>query len=100
MDAAGAETSLDNLEALTLAQNHVGGGNTDVLERDVAVTVRRIVEAHDRKHAVDDDTGCLGGNKDDGLLLVLIGVVGICLAQDNEDLAARVTNSGGPPFLS
>jgi hypothetical protein len=49
---------------------------------------------------VDCDAGDIVGNKDDGLLLVLVGIVGVGLTKDNEDLATGVANARGPPFLS
>jgi len=43
---------------------------------------------------VDGYAGSGVGNEDDGLLLVLVGVVGVGLSEDDEDLAARVANAG------
>ena len=56
-------------------------------------------EAHDTEHAVNGDAGGIGGNEDDALLLVGVGVVRVRLAHGNVDLAARVTSTRGPPFL-
>ena len=42
---------------------------------------------------MNGDAGCLGGDEDDGLLLVFVGVVGVGLTKNDEDLAARVTDS-------
>jgi hypothetical protein len=60
----------------------------------MSVTVRRIVKAHDRKHAVNGDTGSVVGDKNDGLLLVLVRVVGVRLSKNDEDLAAKDANAG------
>jgi hypothetical protein len=93
VDAAGAETTLDDFESAALAKNHIGSGDAHVLEGDVAVTVGRVVEAHDGQHAVDGDTGDVVGDEDDRLLLVFVCVLGVGLAEDDEDLAARVTDT-------
>jgi hypothetical protein len=65
----------------------------------MAVTVWGVVKAEDGKHAVDSDSRGIVWDEDHGLLLVLVRVVGVSLAKDDEDLAAWVTDSGGPPFL-
>ena len=98
VDAAGSKAALDDFEAAALAEDHVGGGHADVVEGDVAVTVRGVVEAVHAQHAVDGDAGGLGGDEDDGLLLVDRGVFGVALAHDDVDLAARVTGTGRPPL--
>jgi hypothetical protein len=90
---------LDDIEATALTENHVAGRYADVLKSNVTVTVGRVVEAKDGQHAVDSHTRNVIGDENDGLLLVLVAVVGVGLAEDDEDLAARVTNTGGPPFL-
>ena len=100
VDAPGAQPALDDLETSALAEDHVGGRHPHVGEGDVPVAVRRVVEAHHGQHAVDGHAGGVAGDEDDGLLLVFVRVVGVGLAEDDEDLAARVANAGGPPFLS
>jgi hypothetical protein len=99
MDAARAETTLDNLETAALTEDHVAGGHAHILKSNVTVTVWGVVEAKNGQHAVDGDTRDVVGDEDDGLLLVLVGVLGVGLTKDDEDLAARVTNARGPPFL-
>lgn len=42
---------------------------------------------------MDRHTGCVVGDEDDGLLLVFVGVVGVRLSEDDEDLAARVADA-------
>lgn len=64
VDTAGSKTALDDLESLPFAQNHVLSWHADVIEGDVAMAVRGIVEAHNGQHAVDRDTGGVIGNED------------------------------------
>jgi hypothetical protein len=99
VDTARAETTLNDFETAAFTKDHVASGNADVLKCNVAVTVGCVVEAHDGQHAVHGDTGNVVGDEDDGLLLVLVTIVWVGLAEDDEDLAARVTNARGPPFL-
>jgi len=77
MDTAGPEASLNDLEALTLAEHNAVQRDADVLEDDVAVTVRRIIISKDTKHTVNRDTRCVGWNQHDRLLLVHTLVVGV-----------------------
>ena len=93
VDAAGAKPTLDDFEAAALAENHVGGGDAYVGEADMAVAVGGVVEAHDGKHAVDGYPGGGKGDKNDGLLLVFVWVVGVRLSEDDEDLAAGVADT-------
>jgi hypothetical protein len=93
VDTARSETALDDFEAAALSKTHIGGWDADVVEENVTMSVWCIVEAHDGKHTVDGDTGNIVGDENDGLLLVLVAVVGVCLAQNNEDLAAWVTDT-------
>jgi hypothetical protein len=93
VDAPGTQSPLDDLEALAFAEDHVGGGDAHVGEGDVAVAVGRVVEAHHGQHAVDGYAGGVAADEDDGLLLVFVLIVGVGLAEDDEDLAARVANA-------
>lgn len=68
-------------------------GHADVLEEDVTVTVRGVIIAKDAKHAVDGDSRGVCWDEDDTLLLVGAGVVGVCLAHCDVDLAARITGA-------
>jgi hypothetical protein len=99
VDAARAKTALDDFEATALAKDHIAGRHAHVLKGNMAVAVRCVVEAEDGQHTVDGDTGDVVGHEDDGLLLVFVGVLGVGLTKNDEDLAARVTNARGPPFL-
>lgn len=99
VDPSRAEATLDDLEAAALAEDEVAGRHADILERDVAVAVGRVVVAVDGHHAVDGDAGRVGRHEDDGLLLVGVLVGGIRLAHDDVDVAPGVACAAGPPFL-
>jgi hypothetical protein len=99
VDPSWTETALDDLEAATLAQHHIGSRDADVVEEDVAVAVRRVVVPEDGKHAVDPDPGRRGRDEDDGLAPVDLGMVRGGLAHDHVDFATEVACTRGPPFL-
>jgi len=93
VDAPGTQSPLDDFETLAFAENHVGGGDAHVGEGDVTVAVGRVIKTHHGQHAVDGYAGGVAGDEDDGLLLVFVLVVGVGLAEYDEDLAARVANA-------
>ena len=99
MDSAGAQTALDDFEAASFAEDHVGGRDAYVVEEEVAVAVGGVVEAADGEHAFDGDAGRVGGDEDDGLLFVFVGVCWVGFGHDDVDFAAHVAGAGGPPFL-
>lgn len=100
MDAAGTQTALDNLEAAALSQDHVANGNSDIVEANVSVAMGRIVVAVDLEHSVNGDAGGVMGHEHNRLLAVRILVVGVRLAHDNVDVAARVASAARPPLLA
>lgn len=100
MNTARSKTSLNNFEATSFAENHVANRNSDIVEANVAVAMRGIIVAVDLEHSVDGDTRSVGRHKHDRLLLVDILVIGIRLAHDNINLAARVTSAARPPLLA
>src|SRR5712692_1913644 len=100
VDAAGAESALGDLEAATLAEQHVRRRYPDVLEEHLAVAVGRIVVAEDGQHAPDRDAGRVARDEDHRLLLVAVGVLGVRLAHEDEDLAAWVADARGPPLVA
>ena len=63
MNAARAQPSLRDLEAASLAEQHVRRRHAHVFERDLGVPVRRIVVAEDRQHALDRDPGVSIGTR-------------------------------------
>lgn len=62
VDTAGAETTLDDLEAAAFAQDHVGDWHSHVLECDVAVAMGSIVVAVDGEHALHGHSRGVGGD--------------------------------------
>ncbi len=100
VNTTGTKTTLDDLETPAPSEHQVAQGNTDVLVDDLAVAFRRIVIAK-HLHGTDDfDTGCVGGDEDDTLLLVRIAVVGIRLAHNNVNGATRITGARDPPLVT
>lgn len=99
VNSAGPETTLDDFEAAAGTEDHVAVGHADVIEGDMAVTVRGVVEAHDGEHAMDCDSGSVGGDEDNGLLSVFVAVVGVGFGHYDVDFAAFVAGTGRPPFL-
>jgi hypothetical protein len=93
VNTARSKTTLDDFEAAALTEAHVGGWNTDIVEFDLAVAVGRVVVAHDTEDAADGNAGGIGWDEDDGLLLVLVRVVGGGFCHHNVDLAASVTSA-------
>jgi hypothetical protein len=77
MDTAGSKTALDDLEATSLAENHVALVYPDILERNVSVAVRRIVKANDGQHTLNGHARSVGRHQNDRLLAMLVGVGGI-----------------------
>ena len=80
VDTPWAKTTLNNLESPSLAENHVGGWYTDVVEGNVTVAMWGVVITEHRQHAVDSDARSVMRNKNNGLLLVLILVVWVRFA--------------------
>ena len=99
VDAARAETALDDFEAATFAQDDAGDGDAHVAEGDVAMAVGGVVIAVDVQHALDRDAGSIGGDQNHGLLAVGVAVGRVGFAHDQVDLATGVTGARGPPFL-
>src|SRR5438876_2209350 len=100
MDASRAQAALRDLEAAALAEQQVGGGHAHILEQHLAVAVRRVVVAEDLQHADHLDARRLARHHDHRLLLVLVRVLGIRLPHEDEDLAARIADSRGPPLVA
>lgn len=100
VDASGAQAALHDLEAAALAEDHGVQRHAHVGEGDVAVAVRGVVVAEHAEHAVHRDTGGVGGHQHHRLLAVLVWVVGVGFAHDDEDLASVIASSARPPFGS
>ena len=99
MDPARAHTSLHDLESPTLAQHDVLCWYAYVFENQVCVAMRSVIVAVNRKHTLDCYTWGICRNDNDGLLFVLVGMVGIGLSQDDINFATRIACTGYPPFL-
>jgi len=93
VDTAGSKTALDDLETTASAEDHAAIWYANIVEADVAVTVRGVVVAEHGQHTVDGDTGGVGGDEHDGLLFVRVGVCGIGFAHYDVDLAALVAGA-------
>jgi hypothetical protein len=64
------------------------------------VAVRRVVVAEHRQVAQDRHARRVARHEDHRLALVAVGIVGIALAHEDEDLAARIVGSRGPPLAA
>lgn len=74
VQATGAETSLDDLEAATPTEDEVRSRHADVLVLDLVVTFRRVVVAKHGHGADELDTRSVARDEDDTLLVVLVGL--------------------------
>ena len=97
VDAARPKAPLRDLEPAAFAQQHVRGGDADVVELDFHVPVGRIVIAEHRQVADDFDAGAIEFHQHHRLLGVLLGFE-IGLAHHDRDLAARITCARRPPL--
>lgn len=93
MNTSGSKTTLDDLKTSTRAKNHIRSGDANILESDMAVSVRSIIVTVDRQHPVDGDAWSVGWDQYNGLLLVWVLVSWITLAHDDINLASWITSS-------
>ena len=99
VNPAGPEPSLRDLEPAALAEQHVRRGNPHVVEHDLGVAVRGIVEPEHRQHPLDADAGRIHRYQDHRLLL-MSWRGGIAAAHEDRHAAARVAGPGDPPLAS
>ena len=99
VNSPGPQPALDDFEPAALTEDHVGRGDADIVEEELAVAVRRVVVPKHRQHALGADPRRVGRDEDDRLPLVHLWVVRRRLAHHHVDLAAQVAGAGGPPFL-
>ena len=99
MDAPRTEAALRDLEAAALAEEHVSGRHTNLLEHDLGVPVRGIVEAEHRQHALDAHARGVHRDEDHRLLLMLRRI-GVAATHEDRNTAARVTRAGDPPLAA
>ncbi len=97
MDAPRAETPLRDFEPAALAEQHVRGRHTHILERNLCVPVRRIVITENREHAANRHAGRVHRNQNHRLLLVLLSSW-IGFPHEDRDPAARIARARDPPF--
>ena len=97
VDAPGTEPALRDLEAAPLAQDHVIRRHAHILEVHLAMAVRRIVIAEDGERADHRDAGRVNRHQHHRMLLVARSI-GVALAHEDENLAARIGGARGPPF--
>jgi hypothetical protein len=104
VDTAGAETSLEHLEATAKVARATGNGllkvEDDVLVDDLAVALGGVVVAKDLHGADNLDTGGLGVDEEDRVALVPGRVSGVSLGDDNVDGATGVTGTRDPPLVA
>ena len=99
VDAAGAEASLRDLEAASLAEQHVRRRHAHVLEEHLAVAVRRVVVAEHRQMAhAPSRPACRAAPG--SATAAGVGRVGIGLAHHDHDLAVRMQDARGPPLAA
>jgi hypothetical protein len=99
MDSSWSKTTLRDLETPAFAKQHVGCRHSNVLEKNLAVSVWRIVIAKDRQHSPDCYSGQIHRYEYHGLLFVnrrrRVG-----LSHEDGNLASRIARTGRPPFQS
>src|SRR5690348_14518252 len=99
VDATGPQAALRDLEAATFAQQDVARRDAHVLVAYFRVAVWRVVIAEHAEMAHDGDAGCIHRHQHHGLLR-MTRRIGIGLAHDDGDLAARVHRPGAPPLAA
>ena len=100
MDTARAKTPLRDLKSAPLAEQHVGGGHAHVLEHDFGGAIGHAVEAEHRNRAKHFNARRVHRHQDHRLLAMAIRIVGIGLAHEDADLAARVGRVRRVPFAA
>lgn len=99
VNATWSQTTLDNLKASSLAENHCAHRNSHVGKGQVSVAMGCVIVSVDLEHALDFDARRVDRHQQHRLLLIRILVVLIRLSHDNVDLATRITGSARPPLL-
>jgi len=95
-----AHSSLHDFETSALSEDQARRWNANIFKYQMRMAMRRIIIAKHVHHALDCNAGTTCRDKNHGLLFVWIWVVGICLAQDDVQLAGWITCAANPPFLS
>ncbi len=89
MDAARPKATLCDLEALAFAHDDVALRHADILKTQFGFTARRVIRAEHDLIADDVDTRRITRD-DDGGLLAVARCIRVCLAHQQQQLAARV----------
>jgi hypothetical protein len=55
MNTTRTKTALNDFEPTARAKNHIAGGDSNIVEDELAVSVRSIIVTIDRKHTLDCD---------------------------------------------
>ena len=93
------QPALGNFKTASFAQQHVGRRHAHVFEQHFRVTVRRVVVAEDRQHALDRDRRECPSAPGSSIAAGATAA-GVRLAHEDADLAARIAGPGGPPFAA
>jgi hypothetical protein len=99
VNSTGSQPALNDFEASALTKHKIGGGDSDILKRNVAMPMGSVIISIDLKHPVDGDTLGIGGDQDDRLLFVRVLVVRVGLAHHDVNLTPWVSCTTRPPFL-
>src|ERR1019366_3305992 len=99
MDATGPQAALRDLEALARPRDEARNRQPHVLEPDLAVPVGLVVDAEDGQHPLDGDAGRVERHQHHAVLVVPIGR-GVGQPHEDGDLAVRMADPRGPPFLA
>ena len=97
VNAPGTEPSLRDLEPATLAEQQVRRGHANVLEHDLGVPVRGVVEPEHGQRTHDPHAGRIHGHQDHRLLLVARRA-GVAPAHEDGEPAARIAGTRDPPL--
>ena len=95
--ASRSQTTLGDLEALALAVDQMAERHPRVLEGDFGMTIGGVVETEQLQRPNDAHAGGIPRHDHHRVARVRLGL-GIGLAHDNEEFAARIHGAGGPPF--
>mmetsp|Transcript_35474 Transcript_35474/g.89154 ORF Transcript_35474/g.89154 Transcript_35474/m.89154 type:complete len:285 (+) Transcript_35474:590-1444(+) len=98
VDTARPESALRNFKAAAFAEEKIACRHAHVHELDFCVAVRRIVVAKHGEGTLDVDAGCVHGDEDHGVLLVLRPLVRGRAPHEYTQTATLVHSTAGPPL--
>ena len=99
VNATRAEAALGNLEATSLAEQHVVVRHPHVVEQHLGVAMGGVVVTEHRQRAQHLDPGGIHRHQDHRVLLVARRLR-VGQAHEDHHLAARVAGAGGPPLAA